>query len=981
MSDKETAMVASKLSSNIEFEDAYKSKNFHQYFSYYFIAIIFIFICSISISSLYFSQQSKQAQAVINDQLAPLQTQFLQQVYLIKANKLIDELLQNFDAHHFITLQQSLSLQSKKLSLLSSAHHNSYQQWFVDNNVATDLLIRIESSHPRNKALKNKALIQLDTLLDAIEIQLGKHEVDSETAHLLLELQSNLSTIVTMLQRLNLQTSLGAFEQLTVHIDKMFVADYGKMLAKQQNDNQGMEEIVRDFIRFEDLVLKRGLLAKWQGQLRLMDGYRKQLVDEQQQLQSILDGLSESGESSDALMSTNVAGNKKILTQNNQPIWLWLSLLISLVSISALIWLIRLRIKTASRLGVKYITNALEGSEISLLNQEKNIPVSQQSKAFYCAESWQLLQKIKALNNSRYSEAEYLMLMKENQTLTEEVSKSETKKAQLTLELELVEFNVSARSKSKLLLEQQRCKDLYLAAIKQLVLLGSSAVATWVETKGNYKHEHENYIYHAYLQSRDLVRQLKQESCNRYLQSGDAILTLSDENITAQIQAVLLNLENEFSAAQNQVSLDIDENIQTAVNLDVELFTEMFRAFISQLLSQQLKQKLVLSLQLVDKNNGQQTINFSGQVEGIENLEQLPQRFERFNEVSGEKSGPTEYFTTLLQYQHGENISATLVEQGYQLSFTMPLAVTNSQPEQSHASITLPAPLPTIEQAITKLTTKYLTMPIEVLLAVKCPVQYQRLQQLLQAMGLQVSLVSGERMLAKSWESGRFAVLMTEVSCTSFTPFKVNEQGTMQENIGLPRGVFTLDSALSLETKEEFTHWSSGQLSANSSIDELITAMLPWIKEHESKTVATDKLTQVNSGSESENKSGEVSNAALASSTQAQSFDFERYIKNQGSPALALYMIDEYTSENSVIVERLVKAFYVNDVANIDIAIQALAVNSKILAADHLHHLCDHWQKLLSNQDLDNNQGIQISLLHKTKQAVEAINQHADAVA
>ena len=34
-----------------------------------------------------------------------------------------------------------------------------------------------------------------------------------------------------------------------------------------------MADIIRDFIRFEDLILKRGLLVKWQEHLTLMRDY------------------------------------------------------------------------------------------------------------------------------------------------------------------------------------------------------------------------------------------------------------------------------------------------------------------------------------------------------------------------------------------------------------------------------------------------------------------------------------------------------------------------------------------------------------------------------------------------------------------------------------------------------------------------------------------------------------------------------------
>lgn len=981
MSKKAPVVIAAETVTDLNNDEVFKTdgktKAFHQYFTLYFIGILLICTLASSITLMFAYQQSKQSQALINEQLAPLQIQFQQQSYLLKANNLIDDILQNSDVHYLISLQQQLSLQAKKLSLLKSQHNSNYQQWFLNNIAATELVSRIASSHASNEQLKNKGLIQLDTLLDAIEIQLNNSDVDTKTKQILSTVRNKLSIIVIELERLSLRISLEEFSQLQTRIDEMFVADYGKMLASQRRDNQGLAEIVRDFIHFEDMVLKRGLLIKWQGHLRLMGDYQHQLMSEQQQLQSILVSLSTDGQSSNDLFSSGIIDNSKIIVQSQLPIWLWVSFALALVSLAVLLWFIRLRIKVSSQHSVDYISHALAGGSTSLNNKDRTRLMRHNAVGFYCAESYFLVEKIQQLNESRISETDYLALVKKNQDLEAQTVKVQAKQERLKLALQQADLNTL--EKLKFANEQLRCEELYSSAIKQLVLLGYSAVAQSNNTKRNGESGiEENYLYQAYLQNCDLVRQFKQESCKRYLQSGDAILTLSDENLVAQIEAVILNLVGEFSIDKNQVSLVIDEKIQAVVNLDVELFTEMFRAFICLLLSQKTQPKLVLSLQLIDKNNGQQTLSFSGQVQGGENLKQLPQRLESFNETNCEQNGLGEYFTTLLQYQHGENTSAILIEQGYKLSFIMPLAVTNTKQERSYTSMTLPAHLPSIDQAITRLMAKYLTMPIEALLAVKSPEQYQRLQQLLQALGLQVSFVSSERMLESQWHSGRFAVLMTEFLCT---PFMTTKQSATQEIIALPRGVFILDNNISVGGKEEFTHWNLGQLSANSSIDELVTAMKPWIKEQESESVSTEALSKVNRGNENESEAGLLDNPTLPSTDQAHSFNFERYIKNQGSPALALYMIDEYTSENSVVVEQLVIAFYANDVANIDIAIQALSVNAKILAADYLLHLCDHWQKLISNQYLDNSQGVQISLLNKTKQAVEAINLHANAVA
>jgi hypothetical protein len=60
--------------------------------------------------------------------------------------------------------------------------------------------------------------------------------------------------------------------------------------------------------------------------------------------------------------------------------------------------------------------------------------------------------------------------------------------------------------------------------------------------------------------------------------------------------------------------------------------------------------------------------------------------------------------------------------------------------------------------------------------------------------------------------------------------------------------------------------------------------------------------------------------------------------------------------------------------------IQALLINSKILAADNLLELCQYWQKLLTTHRLDNSEKVQVRLLSRTQQVLPDINQHADAV-
>ena len=955
------------------------SKPLYQYFSGYLLAIFLIVVAVLS-SALWFSaQQAKLSQALISEQLVPLQKQLIQQSYLSKANKTIDEILQSVNTNDVIALQQELALQSKKLSLLQSQYKNTYQQWFTQNNAAMSLITRIESNQLINIQLKDKSLIQLDTLLDALAIQGENQDIDSNKVQLLTELHGKLTKIVTMLTPLSLQTSLGTFEQLRQKIDEVFIADYTKKLASQQHESQSTADIVRDLIHFEDFTLTAGLLSKWQGNLRLMADYHQERVYQQQKLRSILADLLENSQDPNSTIYPYVAADKETITAQQLPIWQWLIFVTSLASIFVLLWLVRVRIKLASQYSVNCISRALDG-EFSQLNiKDKSIFMQFYQHSFHTEESEQLINKIVKTNGSNYSEQEYLALSDKNEQLAGLIVIHNAVQEKLNIELERIKLNASKKYQTQLLLEQQRGKALYLATIKQLVLLGRSAITTSIST--SHEGDPGNYLHYAHLHARDLVLKLRQASCYRYLQSSDAVLTLSDVNLVGQIQAILFNLDAQLYRGKNKLRLNIDKKIIAEVNLDAELFSEMFAAFIQLLLSKQIDRHLELNLRLVDKNNGQQKICFSGQVKGGDKIAQLPQVLHSFIDEEAEKNELSEYFKTLLRYQHGDNVSANLAEQGYQFSFTLPLAITKNTQQKNHSVLSLPGGKADIEKACLTLAAKYLAMPIEILLAVQEPIKYQRLKQLLQGIGLQTTLVNSELMLEKNWQTGRFAVLMTDIDCLAFSTFLVDEDETISVEFALERGVFSLASSVDLSNKsEDYTHWLVGELNANSSVDELISAMQPWLKEQVSSECGSNNTVQLMPDKALTVNGVQYESSVTAAMADAPSFNFEQYLQHQGSAELAFYMIEEYTTENIELVAQLSQAFSINDANNADSAIKALQVNGKILAANNLLHLCQHWQKLLNNENLDNSEQIQVLLLSKTKQAVQAISQYADAI-
>ncbi len=959
MSLNKTTANPNNKKSNIPLKAGSNTKHIHQLFTAHFIVIFLIIVVGLSSILFFLSLQHNHSQTKITAQFDSLQTQFLQQKYLMNVDMLIDSILKNAISHELLTSQQALSLQSKKLSLLKSKHKDSYQRAFSRNNLAMDLITLIESNDVENELVKSKSLIQLDTLLDAIKIRLNNQQTDLNQAALLYEVESQLTNIVVMLKDLNLRTSLVTFKKLATKTNEIFVTDYARQLANQQDESQEMADIVRDFIRFEDLILKEGLLAKWQDNLDLMGDYQRQLVDEQLQFQTIISELFVSPYDTDSTLAISDYAeiNKEAISFNPLPKWVIISSAMLIACIGALLWLVRRKIKAVSKFSLYSLSHALKNERSAVLAEEKDSDSQLHNQALYNAESEYLIREIQRTNSNK---AEYLALIDKNQVLEDKILK----------------FKASEKSASQLQLEQQDWESLHLVALKQLVLIASSAIQQVTNKTGS--DEEKDYLYLAHLQGRYLVKKLKQASSYRYLQNSGALLTLSDVNFVAQMQAIVLSLRSELLLCKNTLSVSIDEKILPEVNLDAKLFCEMFAAFVGLLLSQQTGRKLAIKLQLVDKNKGQQIICFTGQIEGRKNAVQLPHVLQGFSDGSLEHCELGDYFNALIQLQHGNNVSVQLTEKGCYFCFTLPLAIANNQQKQYFPELSLPGDLADIQKECATLAAKYLVMPIEVLIAVKAPDKYLRLQQLLQAMGLQVTFVSCTLMLQQYWQSGRFAILMTELDCQPYTAFKVDEDEVPTARAALTRGVFSLSGQIDFNAKpERYSYWLHGALKANSTVNELVATLQPWIKEQVCEDLITEEKVQPVTSSNYDSDALPEDQFALTSMNNDYSFDFERYLKHQGSAELAIFMLDEYTTENILLVKELGQAIAVHDGKKADDVVRALLVNARILAAENLLHLCEQWHTLLTAQGLDSCEKLQMVLLSKTKQAADEISQHA----
>ena len=202
---------------------------------------------------------------------------------------------------------------------------------------------------------------------------------------------------------------------------------------------------------------------------------------------------------------------------------------------------------------------------------------------------------------------------------------------------------------------------------------------------------------------------------------------------------------------------------------------------------------------------------------------------------------------------------------------------------------------------------------VEVLLAVESPEKYQHLVRLLYWLGLQVHMVCQAESMQKLWQTGRYLVLLTEFQSSPFIEMNVGKN--------VSRGVFSLtDTFLPKPTEKELPYtqsWQLGQVVNQLDVQHLVKLFSPWLKEKQlvistaKKAKPSEKVAEVKgsvaSHTKTNQKNNRVENNNAISSIDSlindesveehQAFDLHLYALNQGSPELAVFMLDDYVAE------------------------------------------------------------------------------------
>lgn len=662
-------------------------KPLYRQFTSILMAILLTLLVTVGLTYALFYQKNVQNNALEVNQLLPLTQQLTHIKALQKTDVLVGNLLIAVKAENFVERYKELNkeLIAIKAQLLQQKSDNSllFQQWLNENKQTEDIVSRLQDSSTRNQQLKQSSIIQLQLMLLSLqpvidsqlinnqahhkklqeEQSIGRVTFGSATAYAksvqqlndLQQTKSLLNESLLGFEQLNILTSITEFEPFRLKVEQLFSL-HTKIASDETT--KAMVDVNRQFETFEEMVLtKQNTLAKWQGYIRLAQGYRLELTALQQKIRQLMATPYE---------YTQVSGKGNIhkffskfdiyLSAHNIVIILTALIGFLLCFVLFLLWQLHREIKAATQHGV------------SLIKKTFNNPT--EPLVANCAETQEIMQLVKNIVQPLHDELEYQSLSTQYQSAQQLLSEQVQKLEHLSQQNKQFQLDSKAKSKVKFDNELHHYSFLEASILRiihkhQVTLLNATVIT---QTPDLSITAQLNLLY----------QQLAQFRLALGVQSDKSRLKLSDINLITELEAIVFNKQQEQQAYNNQLFLSYDEQLLNEVKIDFRLFQQLISLFIDIAIADRSASQIHLQVQLQDKSVGQYLVNFSAKVK-VNSLKKLPDLVTQLVRSQSSRiaaSPSVEILSVLLAKQHGGNVTAQLIDDGYQLSFELPLAIT-----------------------------------------------------------------------------------------------------------------------------------------------------------------------------------------------------------------------------------------------------------------------------------------------------------------
>jgi hypothetical protein len=648
------------------------------------IALLLTIIVMTGLITALFYQQSAQNNALVDYQVEPLTQQLNQIKALQKTEQLIAQMLLGANAENFVNLHAELISFNRQLLQHKSSNESLFQQWLNENKLAEDIVSRIQDSHARNQQLKQSSIIQLQLTLFSITPIIDKTLASQQSLQKQLQSEQNQSSfskanayaklshqlnylqnlkillvqILTSFEGLTMHTPLASFELLRLKVEQVFTQN--KRLKADQSQKE-IVDINQQIDTLEKILLtEQRALAKWQGYIRLAQEFQLGLTAQQQQISQLL--------------LTPYKVNKAIETSIVQDILVKIGMQLSnkqitLVVIFALGFSLLFLLYSLWRLREKIKSSVLQSVEIiqrSLLMKEESVVVAN------CAETQAIIQQVQSIAKPAHNEQEFQELAEQLQSNQQLIKQKKEELDRLEKCNEQQRLDYKEQISAHLSNELQRYhylenKALFLAQNQQADIFNQKLIS-------------QSNSVSVSTQLACFYQQLVQFHLSLEMKSEKSVLKLNDINLLDEIHAILFSKQQEQQLYDNQLFISCDEQLITQVKIDFSLFQQLLSLLIDITLQNCQASQLHLHLQLQDKRAGQQLVNFVIKVKkhAVDVLPSLITQLVGSQSTASASSPLVEIFTVLFAKQHGDNIVAQLTDDGYQLSFELPLAIASS---------------------------------------------------------------------------------------------------------------------------------------------------------------------------------------------------------------------------------------------------------------------------------------------------------------
>lgn len=658
-----------------------KYQPLYRQFTAKFVTLFLTMIVMIGLASAFFYQSSTNKQAVVENQLVPL-IQHLKQIQLLQsADTLISQLLIGANAKNFVKLHAELIAVNRQLLQLDGSNGQIYQHWLNENKLAQDIVSRIQDSHSRNEQLKQSSVIQLKLILVSltpiIDKALNRHQLlekqlQAEQARKIVTassardyakivqqlnelqtLEALLGKLLTSFEQLSMQTPIVSYELLRLNAEQVLTQN--KRLTESTKQPQ-LIDVYQQMESFEKIAFsEQRALSKWQGYIRLAQDYQSNLATQQQQIgQLLLQPYEYEQVSSVNIIHAILARLDIQLSDQQIRLILILAIGLALLVFFYSLWQLREQIKISTLQSVEIIQRSLH-------KQAGSTVVAN------CTETQLIMQQVQSIAKPPHNEEEYQALAAQYQSNQQLLAQKKQTISQLTRDIEHQQHCAQVKIADELSHELQCYQYLAEAALS---LVQQQRAAIFNENRSSEYSNSSPSIPLTKLHQQIIQFQLVHE-----MQLEKSVLILNDINLVDEIHAILFNKQTEQHSNDNQFFINCDEQLATQVKIDARLFQQLINLLIDITLDNCQGSQFHLHVQLQDKRDGQQIVNFLVKVKN-HSIDVLPSLITQLiDSQATTTTSPLVYaFNILFTKQHGDNIIAQLVDGGYQLSFEFPLA-------------------------------------------------------------------------------------------------------------------------------------------------------------------------------------------------------------------------------------------------------------------------------------------------------------------